>query len=88
MILLTFKVVAKTLGQDTGGRGFTGYFCAAFCCGLCAIYFQVSSFSLFIHLFYVILGSSGQRLCICTMLSLWSHLRLLGLLITNTKTVI
>lgn len=53
MILLTSKVVAKTLGQDTGDRGFTGYFCVAFCYGLCAIYFQVSSFSLFIHLFYL-----------------------------------
>lgn len=44
---------AKTLRQDPEDRGFTGYFCAASCYGLCAIYFHVSSFSLFIHLFYL-----------------------------------
>jgi len=33
--------------------GLTGYFCTAFYYGLSAIYFPVSSFSLFIHLFYL-----------------------------------
>lgn len=61
MKLLTLRLVAKTLGQDIGDVGLTGYFCAAFCYGLYAIYFQVSSFSLFIHLFYLNIKPFGEE---------------------------
>lgn len=53
MKFLTLGLVAKTPGQDIGDLRLTGYFCAAFCHGLYAIYFQVSPFSLFIHLSYL-----------------------------------
>lgn len=61
MELLTLKMVAETLGQNIGDLRLTGYFCAAFCYGLYAIYFQVSSFSLFIHLFYLNIKLSGAE---------------------------
>lgn len=61
MKLLTLRLVAKILGQDIGDLGLTEYFCAAFCYGLYAIYFQVSSFLLFIHLFYLNIKLSGAE---------------------------
>lgn len=55
------RLVAKTLGQNIGDLGLRGYFCAAFCYELYAIYFQESSFSLFINLFYLIIKLFGAE---------------------------
>lgn len=79
-------LVAKTLGQDIGDMGLRGYFSAAFCYALYANCFQVSSFSLFIHLFYLNMKLFGaEGFCIHTVLSLCSQLEFPDLLRTNIK---